>query len=293
MQDYRVQLDIYRGPLDLLLYLIRRDEIDIHDIPIARITEQYLQFLDLMQELDIDLAGEFLVLAATLMEIKSTLLLPRDEATVENGSDLADPRLELVRQLLEYKKFKDAAGRLADLAEERALRYGRSPADLWRLAEAERQEQQLDVESVQIWDLFDAFGRLMAATLAGQRPHEVIEDRTPIDLYEADILDRAQREQPLTFEAVFVGRSNRLEIVGLFLALLELMRQRLVRVEQEKPFGPIYIFPLTNEPAEQAVARAVMADLQHLPSTPRPGHAAPPPAGAQSPPRPSESGGAP
>ena len=265
MVDYRVKLDIYNGPLDLLLYLIRRNEVEINDIPIAKITGQYLAYVELIQQIDIDLAGEFLVMAATLMEVKSAMLLPREEQD-EEEEDFGDPRLELVRQLLEYKQFKDAATDLHGRAQEQAQRFGRSMADLDRLRKQSREEQELDMESVQIWDLFEAFNRLMAATLAGQRGHEVIQDDTPIDIYEADILDRAQHEQPLTFEKVFEGRESRMEIVGLFLALLELIRMKLVRIEQEKVFEAIYIFALTEEPAELAVAHAVSAELNRLPS---------------------------
>jgi len=265
MAEYRVNLDIYNVPLDLLLYLIRRDELDIHDIPIARITEQYLQYVELIKQLDIDLAGQFLVMAATLMEIKSAMLLPCEEFDEQHPDELADPRLELVRQLLEYKKYKQLAGQLAQSAARRAARFGRPLADLQRLLGQQRQEET-EIESVQIWDLLEAFNRLMQATLTGQTGQEVIQDDTPIDLYETDILDRAQREKPLTFEAVFRGRRNRTEIVALFLALLELIRQKLVRIEQEKAFGPIYIFALTEEPAQNAVDRAVSAEIDRLPS---------------------------
>ena len=265
MAEYRVNLDIYNGPLDLLLYLIRRDEVDINDIPIARITEQYVQFVEVIQQLDINLAAEFLVLAATLMEIKSAMLLPREEVA-EGEEEITDPRLDLVRQLLEYKKFKDAAGELGEMSAEQAQRYPRSLVDLDRLREQEKHEQELDLEGIQIWDLFEAFRRLMEATLAGQRGHQILQDDTPIDLYEADILDRAQHQQPLTFEQVFLGRSNKLEIVGLFLALLELIRLKLVRIEQERPFSAIYIVALTQEPAELAVARAVSRRISKLPS---------------------------
>jgi len=245
MAEYRVKLNIYNGPMDLLLYLIRRNEVDIYDIPIAQITEQYLQYVELIKQIDLDLAGEFLVMAATLMEIKSALLLPREEAEA-GEEELGDPRLELVRQLLEYKRFKDLAGELGEFAAEQALRFGRGESDLARVRQEKREEQELDLESVQIWDLFEVFNRLMQATLAGKRQHEVIEDDTPIDLYEADILDRAQQEQPLTFEEVFTGRTSRIEMVGLFLALLELIRLKLVRIEQERDFGPVYIFALTD-----------------------------------------------
>ena len=266
MTDYRVKLGIYNGPMDLLLYLIRRTEVDISDIPIAQITEQYLRYVELIKQINLDLAGDFLVMAATLMEIKSVMLLPREESPDGQEEDLSDPRLELVRQLLEYKKFKDIAGELSESAAEQAQRFHRSRADLERVRQEKRQEQELDLESVQIWDLFEVFNRLMQATLAGKRKHEIFEDDTPIDIYEADILDRAQKEQPLLFEAIFEGRSSRIEMIGLFLALLELIRMKLIRIEQEHDFGPIYIIALTDEPAELAVAHAVSADIDQLPS---------------------------
>jgi segregation and condensation protein A len=266
MAEYRVNLDIYNGPLDLLLYLIRRDEVDIYDIPIARITAQYVEYIDLLKTIDLDAAGEFMVMAATLMEIKSVLLLPSPETTEGESPDAADPRLTLVHQLLEYKKYKDLAHDLDDSAAAQATQYPRSQADLVKLHDEMRHQQEYDLEGLQIWDLFDAFQRLMKATLAGRRIHEVIQDDTPIDVYEADILDRSQHEQPLMFEAVFAGRTSRSEMVGLFLAMLELIRMKLVRVEQEQALGPIYIFPLTAEPAQLAVAHAISSGINRLPS---------------------------
>ena len=115
-EEYKVDLEVFEGPLDLLLYLIRRDELDIYDIPIGRITEQYMKYIEMMRQLNLDVAGEFIVMAATLMVIKSRMLLPVDRRTSEDSSDeeWVDPRLDLVRQLVEYKKFKDAAGKLAE-----------------------------------------------------------------------------------------------------------------------------------------------------------------------------------
>jgi segregation and condensation protein A len=266
MAEYRVNLDIYNGPLDLLLYLIRRDEVDIYDIPISRITTQYLDYVDLLKTIDLDAAGEFMVMAATLMEIKSALLLPSQETPEGETQESGDPRLTLVHQLLEYKKYKDFARDLDESAAQQAAQYPRSQADLAKLHDELRQQQEYDLEGLQIWDLFDAFQRLMKATLAGKRLHEVIHDDTPIDVYEADILDRAQHEQPLTFASVFAGRTSRSEMVGLFLAMLELIRLKLVRVEQEQVLGPIYIFALTAESAQIAVAHAISAEINRLPS---------------------------
>ncbi|MFW6061291.1 MAG: segregation and condensation protein A [Planctomycetota bacterium] len=236
MTEYRVNLEIYNGPLDLLLYLIRRDEVDIHDIPIARVTEQYLAYVNVLQELDPNMAGDFLVLAATLMEIKTRMLLPPTVAEGdEEGDNELDPRAELVRQLLQYKAFKDAAGDLEELADRQAQRFPRQPAI------PDFDDDQKELEDVQVWDLVDAFSRLLEEI--GKEPdrHEVIYDDTPVELHAVDIMDRLRRDGPTRFSRIFEGRTNRSEIVGLFLAILELVRQKKILTAQEGNFRDIYI----------------------------------------------------
>ena len=256
MSEYRVDLDIFAGPLDLLLYLVRKDEVDIYDIPIARITEAYLRHVDILKMLDIDLAGDFIVMAATLMEIKSAMLLPRPEEADDAAEDLSDPRIELVRQLLEYKKFKDAANLLQGSAEDRAQRFTRPDSIIEGLkADA---EPELDLEQVSIWTLLEAFDEMMKAT-GRLHSFDHIKDDTPIDLYQIEILHRLQTEGPMTLEQIFQARESRLVVVGLFLALLELIRNRLIWAEQPDRLGPIYLRPLTDEPAEQAVQNAIYA----------------------------------
>jgi segregation and condensation protein A len=237
--DYRVELDVYNGPLDLLLYLIKRDELDIYDIPISRITDSYLAYMRHLKELrdkqslDINVAGEFLVMAATLMEIKSAMLLPKPPPP-EHGTSApglpADPRQELVRQLLEYKRFKDAAGLLAQRRGEQEQRFARHPA--WeQLAAGE--PPPVDLDEVQVWDLLSAFTRLLSEI--GTRPknvHEVIYDDTPIDLHAADIEDLLQRQHQITLRALLMARQSRSEMIGVFLALLELIRQKKVVISQ-------------------------------------------------------------
>ncbi len=243
MTAYRVALDVYDGPLDLLLYLIRREEVDIYDIPIARMTKQYLQYLELLKELDPDAISEFLVLAATLMEIKSRTLLPRAPEEEADG-DNADPRLELVRQLLEYKKFKDAARRLNQCAADEALRFPRVPTV------PPQPTDEMDLDSVDIWDLFDTFNRLLEQTGKQQAVHTVGIDDTPIALHAEDMLDSLERAggaQP--FEDIFAGRT-RAEMIGLFLALLELIRKHRIRVTQERATGPIWINLLMHTPID-------------------------------------------
>lgn len=244
MPEYKVQLDVYNGPLDLLLYLIRRDEIDIYDIPIARITEQYCRFCETLQRIDPDMAGEFLVMAATLMEIKSRTLLPRPPAETADDADLSDPRLELVRQLLEYKRIKDASLEMARQAADHARRFPRGASP-----QAASRPGEVDLEDVQLWDLVAAFGQLLAATGRGPLAHEVVFDDTPISLHATDIIDRLSREGPLTLQAIFEGRS-RGEMIGLFLALLELVRGARVRALQRDAFGPIELVLLSAAPIE-------------------------------------------
>lgn len=235
MQDYRVQLDTYSGPMDLLLYLIRREEVDIYDIPIARILEQYLDYVRVLEVLDPELVGEFLVLAATLMEIKSRMLLPRVLPEEAENDDTLDPRADLVRQLLAYRSFRNAAGALSQRADFHARRFGRPPVEL------SGDEQQVDIEDVQVWDLLAAFNKLMTSVGRQRTFHEVKYDDTPITLHALDIADRLQREgRSLYFEQIFEGRT-RSEMIGLFLALLELIRQKRVRIEQSERLGPILI----------------------------------------------------
>ena len=248
--DYRVELDVYNGPLDLLLYLIKRDELDIYDIPIARITDSYLQYVNVLRELqrehgfDINLAGDFLVMAATLMEIKSATLLPRQAPKAEDGGptaaqELADPRYELIQQLLEYKRFKDAAMALESQAHEFHSRFPRYPAK----PDGEADEPPpVDLDEVQVWDLLDAFSRLMKEVGTRKpRYHEVTYDDTPIDLHAADIEDRLKREKKLTLRALVMGRHSRSEMIGVFLALLELIREKKILVHQPEPLGDVEI----------------------------------------------------
>ena len=256
MTDYRVNLDIFAGPMDLLLYLVRKEEVDIYDIPIARITDQYVHYLEILKHLDMDLAGEFLVMAATLMQIKSAMLLPKAEPESLDDEDLADPRAELIRQLLEYKKFKDAANLLDAAADRRKERFARPDSVIERLKPDA--EPELDLEQVSVWDLLEAFDSICKAT--GALPDiSQIKDDTPIDLYQIEILHRLQTEGPMSFKSIFESRGSRLVLVGLFLALLELVRAKLIWAKQPKSSTEIYLRPLTDEPAEQAVQKAILA----------------------------------
>jgi segregation and condensation protein A len=261
MEDYKVQLDSYSGPLDLLLYLIRREEVDVYDIPISRVLEQYLAYVKVLQQLDPDTAGEFLVLAATLMEIKSRLLLPKPPPEVDDGEPF-DPRADLVRQLLAYKVYRDAAGELGRRAEVQSQRFPRPPLEL------PEEEQGVDMEDVQIWDLLTAFNKLLAAVGRKGAQHEVVYDDTPIMLHAADILDRLEREgSSMVFERIFEGR-NRGEMIGLFLAMLELIRQDRIRVEQAEQWGPINVHLLNATPITTVMESADQAAFKELDERP-------------------------
>lgn len=256
MADYRVNLEIFAGPMDLLLYLVRKEEVDIYDIPIARITDQYIHYIEMLKSLDIDLAGDFLVMAATLMQIKSAMLLPRAEPDQLEADELADPRTELIRQLLEYKKFKDAANLLSDAAEDARHRFPRPSTIVEQLKP--NAEPTVDIEQVSIWNLLEAFDSIMKATsLTADISH--ITDDTPIDLYQIEVLHRLQSEGAMRFERIFEPIANRAVMIGLFLALLELVREKLAAVEQSGHPEQLYLRSLTDEPAEQAVQKAIIA----------------------------------
>jgi segregation and condensation protein A len=245
-KDYKVELDVYSGPLELLLYLIRRDEVDIKNIPIARITEQYLRHVEIIRRMDINLAGEFLVMAATLLEIKSRMLIPKMAANPDDPSapssveDLTDPRYELVKQLLAYKEFKDAAADLKRRAHTEATRFPRAvPKPEGRAP--------LAIEDLDLFRLIDAFNAIMTSVGHSAFGHEVVYDDTPISLHQADILDRLAREgggasgKGLTLQELFIGRTSKSEMIGLFLATLELIRQKKIAVEQNEVLGELRI----------------------------------------------------
>jgi segregation and condensation protein A len=229
--SYQVALDTFHGPLDLLLYLVKRNEVEILDIPIAPIATQFLDYLELMKTFDLEVAGDFLVMAATLMEIKSKLLLPTAEA--EKADDEPDPRRELVKQLIEYRKFKDAAAALEDRAEDQQARLAREAPE-----EPAHADGTVPIRRVELWDLVSAFGRLMRETLALQTK-SIIVDETPIHVYQAQIRKRLREEGPLTLAQIFTPPFYRARLIGIFLAILELIKEREICLDQSEPFGEI------------------------------------------------------
>jgi segregation and condensation protein A len=229
--DYLVNLDTFRGPMDLLLFLVKRHEVDICDIPIARVAEQFQEYLDAIKLIDVERAGDFLVMAATLMEIKSKMLLPRGEEDFEAETD---PRLPLIRQLLEYKKFKDAALALEERAERQLSRVPREPVAMSTVPDLSRQP----LRSVELWDLVSAFGRLMRETLA-LAPRQIVIDETPIHVHMEWILQQIQTRRSVGFAELFTPPHTRGRLLGLFLAILELIKARSIVAEQALAFGPI------------------------------------------------------
>lgn len=246
--EYKVKLDVFEGPLDLLLYLIKRDEVDIYEISIERITKQYLEYMEAFQLLNIDLAGEFIVMAANLLYIKSRTLLPVDQQMAEEDAEEDDPRWELIRQLIEYKKFKEAAGRLRDLEAEQENLYARVPV----LPELPTDENLL-VEEVGIFDLIRAFQRVLKRRTPKQEDLREIfgENFSVADKIEY-VLRVIENGVSLKFEEMFPEQASRAEIVVTFLALLELIRMKQLRVRQDGQFGEIWIDGVDQGPAVHA-----------------------------------------
>ena len=256
MSEYKIQLEnVFAGPLDLLLYLVRRDEVDVYDIPISRVTEEYLKYMDMLSGLDIEVAGDFLTMAATLMEIKSAMLLPRTSLMDDGEGDETDPRSELIQQLLDYKKFRDAANLLESRHEDQQQRFPR-PDNILASVKPDR-EPELEMDEVSVWLLLETFDNLMRS-IGRYADYSEIRDDTPIDYYQVDILQRLQKRGPMTFEHIFQDVNNHLAMIGLFLALLELVRDRLVWAEQSEDSGVIYLKALTEEPAYEAVNRSIL-----------------------------------
>ncbi|MBI3863221.1 MAG: segregation/condensation protein A [Planctomycetia bacterium] len=239
VMDYRVELDTFSGPLDLLLYLVRRQEVDILDLPVADITARFLEFVEVLQVLDLDLIGDFIVMASSLIEIKSRVALPGPDEAPELVEADEDPRADLVRQLLEYKRFKDATRLLEDQAAEWQQRYPRLSDDRPRAAGDPSRDL---IKEVELWDLVSALSRVLRKNTESA-PATVLYDETPIAVYIERIKARVLAEQRVTFSSFFAGKNSRSQIVGIFLALLELLRHYKFRAEQPQEFHEIWILP--------------------------------------------------
>ncbi len=232
--DYRIKLQVFEGPLDLLLFLIRKNEIDIYDIPIESVTRQYVDALHAMQQLDLDVAGEFFVMAATLMEIKSRMLLPKGLHAIDPNAeeDEIDPRWDLVHQLLQYKKFKEAAAKLGELAtlqQDLMERYVSSLSD-----RADRPLKHVD--RIELWNAFNIVLRRLAEKLMVGEIHD--EQVTVADQMEY-LLERTKTEKSFVFSQLFSGKVTLRMLVATFLALLELTRLKRLRLAQDEAFADI------------------------------------------------------
>ena len=232
--EYKIDLETYNGPLDLLLYLIRREEVDIYDIPIAKITDQYMVHLDKLQKVDIGLAGDFLVMASTLMYIKSRTLLPRTE--IVDGEEEEDPRLELVKQLLEYKRYKETTTAIAKWAEEKSKRYPRPKERQIN----EEETEQVSLDEIDVWRIAQLFSNFMKQTL-GDVSTTIIYDNIPTQTYMNMVINSLINAYTISFNDLSFKARDETEIAGFFLALLELVRLKKIRLEQHEEFGEIRI----------------------------------------------------
>ncbi len=244
--ELRIKLRVFEGPLDLLLFLIRKNELDIYDIPIESVTRQYIETLHTMQELDLDVAGEFFVMAATLMEIKSRMLLPKGMHAVDPNADdeEIDPRWDLVHQLLQYKKFKEAAARLNELATQRQDLMERYVSSL----SADALERPLkSVDRIELWNAFNIVLRRLAEKLVVGEIHD--EQVTVADRMEY-LLERTKTEKSFIFSNLFEGKVTLRQLVATFLAVLELTRLKRLRIRQDDAFTDIVCSAVEEIPLE-------------------------------------------
>jgi segregation and condensation protein A len=237
---YRIKLDVFEGPLDLLLHLVKKNELEMTDVPTAAITEQYLGYLDMMHELQLDVAGEYLVMAATLLLIKSRTLLPSSEEDAEEEE--LDPRANLVRQLLEYQRYREAALELSERPLLQRDVFARPPLDSneQELAELKGDDGPPRIRAT-VWDLFEAFRRILQQAQEAEPVHEVEIERVSLRDRARLLLDRLRVARRIDFEEVFEGGATRLEVIVTFLALLELVRLKAVSASQEEHFARIVI----------------------------------------------------
>lgn len=242
---YRVELDHFHGPLDLLLYLVRRSELDVLDLPIARIASQFAAFLDVLEFLDLDMIGEFLVMASTLIEIKSREALPQEqEAAPEEETISQDTRSGLIEQLLEYRRYKDAAKALEDRAAEWQQRYPRLSDDRPRVGKDPAADF---IREVELWDLVSALARVIRRH-STEGETRIRYDDTPMHVYVEQIGGKVKEEGRVAFTSLFDGETLRSRIVSMFLAVLELLRHHGFRAEQPIDFGEIWLLPPMENP---------------------------------------------
>jgi segregation and condensation protein A len=231
--EYKVRLEVFEGPLDLLLYLIKKDEVDIYDISIERITQQYLEFMEAFKVLDLEVAGEFVVMAANLIYIKSRSLLPAHVQPPEEEAEEDDPRWDLIRQLVEYKKFKDAAAQLSERELEQSNLFTRLP-------DAPEQMAERPLGEVSVFDLINAFNKVLKRiSERSEDLREIFEENFTVSDKIDLIMKLTASGVALKFTELFASAASRAEVVVTFLALLELVRLKQLALTQDEPFGEI------------------------------------------------------
>jgi segregation and condensation protein A len=237
MEQNKVQLEIFEGPLDLLLYLVKKEEVDIYEVNLTKIATQFIQYIEFMRELDLDVAGEFIVMASTLMYIKSRELLPKDQqAIVEEEDDEDDPRWELIRQLVEYKKFKDAAANLQTREADQENIYARVPGRVELEPEAAARPE------VSLFDLINAVNTILKRFGEKEKAgRDVFADQWTVSEKIEHLMKLSKDKTSMRFSELFAQTTSRTEVVVTFLALLELIRMKQLRVIQSDPFSEIEI----------------------------------------------------
>jgi len=236
---YKVKLPVFEGPFDLLLFLIKKNEVDIYDIPIAEITRQYLEYIELMQMLDLDIAGEFIEMVATLMLIKVRMLLPRPEGDTEE--EIEDPRSQLVAQLLEYRQFKDISFSLGDLETQRGKRFSRQVSKSVIQAASLQEEEILDDAS--LFDLMAAFKRALD-NIPKVTVHQVNIIKVTLEEQVGYIFDRFQGKPYMLFREITRSLTTKMEVIVTFMATLDLLRLQFLAAKQSEVFGEIRLVAL-------------------------------------------------
>jgi segregation and condensation protein A len=236
MEPNKVQLEIFEGPLDLLLYLVKKEEVDIYEVNLTKIATQFIEYIEVMRELDLDIAGEFLVMASTLMYIKSRELLPKDQqVAVEEEEEGDDPRWELIRQLVEYKKFKDAAAQLQTRELEQENVYARIPGRV------DFEPETAVRPDVSVFDLINAVNTILKRFGEKDKGRDVFADPWTVSEKIEHLLNISRSKPTMRFSELFAETTSRTEVVVTFLALLELIRMKHLRVLQPEPFSEIEI----------------------------------------------------
>jgi len=271
MSEYKVKFEVFEGPLDLLLYLIKKEEVDIYSVNLTKLASQFIEYIEMMREFDLEIAGEFLVMASTLMYIKSRELLPVDQqAQVEEEEDGEDPRWELIRQLVEYKKFKDAAAQLQELEARQEGVYPRLP-----IKPVFEEEKPLAKPEVTIFDLLNAVNSVLKRFEKRDNPREIYEDKWSVSDKIEHIVKLMTTQSGVRFSELFEDATSRSEVVCTFLALLELIRLKQLVCAQSSDFGEIEIrkrevAALTSATPEVAEANTAATPQEGRESSPAP-----------------------